>query len=160
ASLALSVLVVMAAAMLPARLASRLNISTMMQHASRTVAGGGALRNGLVVAQIAVTLVVVFAGGLLVRSLVAAVQINPGFSAQGVLTMHMAVLRAKYSTDAQIADYYHNLIARVKSVPAVSEAAVINVLPLSGLHEDRPLKIEDRPDQGLVEVDSRLITPG
>jgi len=160
ASLILSVLVVMAAAMLPARLASKLNISTIMQKASRTVAGGGAIRNGLVIAQIAVTLVVVFAGGLLVRSLVAAVQIDPGFSAQGVLTMHMAVLRAKYPSDVQVVDYYRRLIARVKSIPSVSEAAVINVLPLSGLHEDRPLKIEDRPDQGLVEVDSRLITPG
>ena len=160
ASLLLSVLVVMAAAMLPARLASRLNISTIMQKASRTVASGGALRNALVVAQIAVTLVVVFAGGLLVRSLVAALQIDPGFSAQGVLTMHMAVLRAKYPTDVQIVDYYRRLIARVKSIPGVSEAAVINVLPLSGLHEDRPLKIEGRPDEGLIEVDSRLVTPG
>lgn len=160
ASLVLSVLVVMAAAMLPARMASRLNISAIMQHASRTVAGGGAIRNALVVAQIAVTLVVVFAGGLLVRSLVAVMQTDPGFSAQGVLTMQMVVLRAKYPTDVQVVDYYRRLIVRVKSLPGVTEAAVINVLPLSGLHEDRPLKIEERPDQGLVDVDSRAITPG
>jgi putative ABC transport system permease protein len=160
ASLVLSLLVVMAAAMLPARMASRLNISTIMQQASRTVAGGGTIRNALVIAQIAVTLVVVFAGGLLVRSLVAVVQTNPGFSPQGVLTMHMAVLRAKYPTDAQVIDYYRRVIARVKSIPGVAEAAVINVLPLSGLHEDRPLKIEGRPDEGLVDVDSRAITPG
>jgi predicted permease len=159
-ALALSLLVVLIAAMLPARLASRVQLSAIMQQGSRTVAGGSAIRNVLVAGQIAVTLVVLFAGGLLVRSLVTVMNVNPGFAPEGVLTMQLAVTRTKYPTDAQVADYYRRLVARVKTIPDVIEAGVIHVLPFSGLREARPLKIEGKPDEGLIDVDSRSITPG
>jgi predicted permease len=159
-ALVLSVLVVMVAAMLPARLASRVQLSAIMQQGSRTVAGGSAIRNALVAGQIAVTLVVLFASGLLVRSLVTVMNVNPGFSPEGVLTMQLAVTRAQYPTDAQVADYYRRLVARVKTIPGVTEAGVIHLLPFSGLREARPVKIEGKPDEGLIDVDSRAITPG
>src|SRR5262249_35082787 len=95
-ALVLSVVVVLAAGALPARLASRVQLAGTMQQVSRTVAGGGALRNALVAAQIGVTLVLVFAGGLLARSLVAVIKVDPGFSPGGVLTMHLTSTRAEY----------------------------------------------------------------
>lgn len=159
-ALVLTVLVLLIAAMLPARLASRVQLSGMMQRDSRSVAGGGAIRNALVASQIAVTLVVVFVGALLVRSLATVMKVNPGFSTQNVLTMHLAVTRAKYPTDSQVADYYRRLVGQVKSIPGVVDAGVVHVLPFSGLREARPVKIEGKPDEGLIDVDSRSITPG
>jgi FtsX-like permease family len=66
-ALALSMLVVLLAGMLPARLASRVQLAGTMQQDSRTVSGGGAIRNALVAAQIALTLSLVFACGLVAR---------------------------------------------------------------------------------------------
>ena len=160
-ALALSVLVVLIAGMLPARLASRAQLTAAMQQDSRTVAGGGGMiRNALVAAQIAVTLVLVFAGGLLVRSLVAVMKVNPGFSPQGVLTMHLAVTRAKYPTDAQVVDYYHRLVERVKTIPGVIGAGVINLLPFNELRLVHPVYFEGKPNEESVGSDGRSVTPG
>lgn len=167
-ALVLSVLVVLLAGMLPARLASRSKLagqlsgqlSGMMQQDSRTMAGGGRIRNALVAAQIAVTLVLVFAGGLLVQSLAAVMKVNPGFSTQGVLTMHLAVTQAKYPTDPQIADYYRRLVARVKTIPGVVEAGVVSLLPFSELRLVHPVEFEGKPEEGAVGSDGRSVTPG
>ena len=61
-ALTLSVLVMLLAGMLPARLASRVELAGTIQQGSRTIASGGVMRNELVLAQIAVTLMLVFAG--------------------------------------------------------------------------------------------------
>src|SRR5262245_55823125 len=128
-ALASSVLVTLLAGMLPARLASRPQLAEMMQQGARATPGAGALRNALAAAQIAVTLTLVFAGGLLTRSLVAVMKVNPGFSPQGVLTMSLQAAKAKYPTDSQVADYYHRLVARVKTIPGVKEAGIASRLP-------------------------------
>jgi putative ABC transport system permease protein len=159
-ALALSVLVVLLAGMLPARLAAGVQLAGTMQQDSRTVAGGGAIRNALVAVQIAVTLVLLFAGGLLVRSLVALLNVNPGFSTQGVLTMHLAVTRAEYSTDSQVADYYGRLAARVKTVPGVIEAGVVNLLPFGENRQVNPLEFEGKLEAGRMGADWRSVTPG
>ena len=155
----ISVLVVLIAGTLPARLASRVQLSRTMQ-GSRTIAGGSTIRNLLVAGQIAITLVVVFAGGLLVRSLVRVMNVHLGFSTRGVLTMQLAVTRTKYPKDSDVIEYYRQIIARVKSIPGVTAVGMVHILPLSGLREARPLKIEGKPDEGLVDVDSLSVTPG
>jgi predicted permease len=161
AAFVLTVTIVLIAAMLPARLASRQHLTGIMQQGSRTMAGGGAVRNALVSTQIAVTLVIVFAAGALGRNLIAVMNVNPGFATSGVLTMQIAVPPKKYAQGSEVAAYYHRLIERVKSLPGVLDAGVINILPLSGVpREIRPLRIEGRPPEELVSVDSRSITPG
>jgi predicted permease len=159
-ALGVSLLVMLLAGTLPARLASRVNLSRLLQQGSRTASGGGTMRNALVVAQIAFTLVLVFAGALLVRSLVATMKVDPGFSAQGVLTMHLQVTRVKYPTDSQIADYYRRLVERVKTVPGVVDAGMINLLPYSKQRAVHPVEFEGKSDEGRPAADGRSITPG
>ena len=156
----LSILVVLLVGMLPSRLASRVQLSGSLQHSSRTVAGGGMTRNLLVGVQIAVTLVLVFAGGLLVRSLVAVMMVNPGYSTEDVLTMELTVPREKYSTSAQIVDYYRRLIARAKTLPAVKDAGFINLLPLTEGGLVGPVEFENNLDGGQIGVNGRSVTPG
>ncbi len=160
AALLLSVLVVVLAGMLPARLASRVQLAGTMQLDSRTVAGGSGIRDTLVAAQIAVTLVLIFAGGLLVRSLAVLLKVNPGFSTQGVLTMHLAVTRGQYPTDSQVADYYRGLAARVRAIPGVIDAGVVNLLPFSANNQVNPVEFEGRLEGGWVGADWRSVTPG
>jgi predicted permease len=158
-ALAISVLVTLIAGMLPARLASRARLAETMRQDSRTVAGGGAIRNALVAAQIAVTLALVFAGGLLTASLVAVMQVNPGFSPQNALTINLPTSRAKYTTEPQVADYYHRLAARVKTIPGVIEAGVASRLPFSGGYPSGPVVFEGKPD-GTANGEFCSVTPG
>jgi len=162
-ALALSALVVLLAGMLPARLASRAHLAATMQQGqqgSRAVAGGGTLRNALVAAQIAITLALVFAGGLLARSLEAVLRVNPGFSPQEVLTMSLQVTQAKYPTIPQLADYYRQLAARVKTIPGVIEAGVVDMLPFSSGGVHGGVQLEDKPIEAQLPSSFSAITPG
>ncbi len=159
-ALALSALVVMLAGLLPARLASRAQLAGSLQQGSRAVTGGSALRNALVAAQIAITLALVFAGGLLARSLEAVLRVNPGFSPQGVLTMSLKVTQAKYPTVPQVGDYYNQLIARVKTIPGVIEAAAVDILPFSGSSVSGGAQLADRPDEPQLPSSFCSVTPG
>jgi predicted permease len=153
-----SLLVVLLASLLPGRIAARGNPAGTLQQSSRAVAGGGQARNLLVVAQIAVTIILLFGGLLFARSLSALLRVNPGFSSQGVLTMHLAVTRAKYREDIQVADYYRRLVDRVKSVPGVTAAGIVNRLPLSGIAQTGGVEFEGRT--GSYDSDWRSATPG
>jgi predicted permease len=164
-ALALSVLVVLLAGMLPARLASRVQLACTMQQGSRATASGITMRDALVVAQIAVTLVLVFAGVLLARSLVEVMKVNPGFSPQGVLTMQLTVPRAKYTsdlypTDPLVADYYHRLVARVKTIPGVIEAGIVNALPFGPGRMSGGIEFEGKTDGDRIGVNINSATPG
>ncbi len=158
-AVALSVLVVLLAGMLPARLAARVRLAETIQQGARTLTGGGVLRNALVTAQIAVTLVLLFAGGLLVRSLVAVLQVNPGFSPQGVLTMQLQLTRAQYATDAEVGDYYHRLVERVRTIPGVVEAG-IGGLPFSSFGTSGGVEFAARPNEEQLPCHFRQTTQG
>jgi predicted permease len=158
-ALALSVLVVLLAGMLPARLAARVRLAETIQQGARTVAGASALRNALVTAQIAVTLALVFASGLLVRSLVAVLQVNPGFSPQGVLTMQLQITRASFPTEVAVGDYYHRLVARVKTIPGVAEAG-IGGLPFSVFGSSGGVEFASKPNEKQFAARFHPATPG
>ena len=159
-ALALSVLIVLLAGMLPARLAARVQLAATLQQSSRTLAGGGALRNLLVAAQIAITLSLVFVGGLLARSLEAVMRVHPGFSTQGVLTMHLQVTQAKYPTGTQLAAYYRQLVTRLKTIPGVMEVGAIDTLPYSGNSVVGGVQLENKLDEPQLPSSFSSVTPG
>ncbi len=159
-AVAVSLVVVISAGILPARVASNTQLAQALNQESRTVAGGGRTRDALVVAQIAVTIVVLFSGALFARSLSALLKVNPGLSAPNVLTMHLAVTRAKYREDARVSAYYDRLLQRVRNVPGVTAAGIVNRLPLSGIAQTGPVEFEDKPGLPKFETDWRSATPG
>ena len=154
-AIAASVAVVLLAGVAPARFASH---ATSLQQGSRSVTAGGTARNALVVAQIAVTLALLFGGMLFARSFVSLLQVQPGFASQGVLTMHLAVTRAKYREDERVADYYRRMIDAVKSIPGVTAAGLVNRLPFSGIAQTGGIEFEGR--SGMYDSDWRSATPG
>ncbi|PWU11680.1 MAG: hypothetical protein C5B51_02165 [Terriglobia bacterium] len=154
----ISLAVVLLASLWPAFSNANRDPAVVLKQNSGTVAGGGRARNTLVIAQIAVTLVLLFSGALFARSLQALLRVNPGFATQGTLTMHMAVARAKYRTDPQVSDYYERLLARIRSIPGVTEAGIVNRLPLSGIAQTGSVEFEGI--SGLFDSDWRSATPG
>ena len=158
-AVASSFAVVVVAALWPARKTSQSGFQSGLQGVSRGVTRAVGAQSWLVVAQVAVTMVVLFAGALLARSAEALFRVDLGFVPQQVLTMHLAVTRAKYPKDPQISEYYRRLEERIERLPGVIAAGFVNRLPLSGLAQVNPVVFDGRPEIGSVSIDSRSATP-
>ena len=99
------------------------------------------LRNVLVVAQVALSLVLLIAAGLFLRSLRQAQAINPGFDAEKLLTAPLNINLLRY-TRAQGREFYRQVIEHVEAVPGVESASLARVVALSGGASVRSLLIE------------------
>ncbi len=93
---------------------------------------GRRMRNGLVVAEIALAFVLLVASGLLVRSFSNLLEINPGFTATNVLTAGLPISQEQHPDPAELNTYLASIRAAVKAVPGVRETALTSVLPLQG----------------------------
>ena len=87
-------------------------------------------RNGLVVAQVALSLPLLIAAGLIVRSLQQVQMIGPGFEVENRITMSVDLSLQGYD-EARGRDFYRQLIARVESLPGARAASYIGALPLN-----------------------------
>jgi predicted permease len=117
----------------PALRAGRGDLETMLR--SRSDPGGGRLRSGLapalVVAQVALSLVLLVGSGLLVRSLVNLARTDLGFSREGVVLVDIDARISGLAT-SEMSDYYRRLLDRVEAVPGVGAATVATFSPMSG----------------------------
>jgi predicted permease len=89
------------------------------------------VRNALVTTQIALAFVVVIGAGLMVRSFEALRSVDPGFSADSVLTFEVSPLPVKYGNPEAVAQFYDRLAERVETVPGVIRVGAIDLLPIS-----------------------------
>ncbi|HEV8487470.1 MAG TPA: ABC transporter permease, partial [Blastocatellia bacterium] len=101
------------------------------------------LRNILVVAQVALSLVLLIAAGLFLRSLQQAQSISPGFDAAKLLTVPLNINLLRY-TRPQGREFYRQVVERVEAVAGVESASVARVVALSGGGSVRSLLIEGR----------------
>ena len=101
------------------------------------------MRGALVAAQVAFALVVLAASGLLLRSYSRLHAVRPGFDADGVATLWVAVPSQRYPTDTNIVRFYSALTQRVSQLPNVIAAGLTSRLPLSphGMNQD-PFYVE------------------
>src|SRR6185436_4381902 len=88
------------------------------------------MRDFLVVGQVAITVVLLVGAGLLIRTFSELKSLNPGFHSEGVLSLHLAIPRAKYTDDRQVASFCQRVLERVQAVPGVEHAGMVNRLPL------------------------------
>jgi putative ABC transport system permease protein len=102
-------------------------------------------RSLLVVFESAIAVVLLISAGLLVRSLIALQSVDPGFEANNVLTMRLALLRNKYDTPEKTARFFTELQTRAGNLPGVETVGLITELPLSGQLNDLPFTVEGRP---------------
>ena len=90
---------------------------------------------GIVAGQIAITLVLVVGAGLLGRSLMKVLEVNPGFRVEKIVTMDVALPWpdwADWKLKADQAIFYRNLIERLRQIPGVRQAGATSKLPMSG----------------------------
>ena len=165
-TLAVSLVTGLIAGLLPALRLSREDVSeALKQSAGRTASdsGGSRTRNALVVAEVAFSLMLLIGAGLLIRTLWALRSVNPGFDANGVITMDLSVPPNKFESLPPLIGFYQNVLERVKALPGVKSAGLTNTLPLTGGGSHQPIQISGQPVVPMAdmpEVDVRIISPG
>ncbi|HXW55042.1 MAG TPA: ABC transporter permease [Candidatus Cybelea sp.] len=123
----------------------------------------GRLRRLLVVSETALSVILLVGAGLLIHSFLNILAIDPGFHAEKVLTMRMSLPPERYSTPAQISNFYREVVARVDHLPGVESAGAANALPLTNSGSSGTVTIDTNevsPDQRQVETDRLPVTPG
>src|SRR3989449_1402669 len=144
-TLGLSLLVGVVFGMAPAWQASRANLTQTLQEGGRGSTGSRQrLRSALVVSEIALTLAVLVGAGLLIRSFWRLQQVDSGFDARNVLMMQISV-KAGPGEGARIADFFEQLLQKVRSLPGVKSVAVSDGLPILRDANWSPFNIEGRP---------------
>ncbi len=120
------------------------------------------LRSGLVVTEIAASVVLLVAVGLLIHALWRVQQTDPGFRADGVLTMRTALPMPAYETAAAKAQFYDRVLSDVRALPGVTSAAYISFLPMVMRGGIWPITPEGQPEDPATSrtVSLRLVTPG
>jgi putative ABC transport system permease protein len=129
---------------------------------SESDSGGNRLRSVLVVSEVALSLVLLVGAGLMIRSLWLLRRTNPGWDSSNVVTLNVAVPRTKFQAPSEEVQFFDGVLGRVRALPGVDSAGVIDSLPLSG-GSHQPIAIEGRPPVPMSEqpeVDVRLISPG
>lgn len=121
------------------------------------------LRSGLVVAEIALSLVLLVSSGLLVRALWQLQQVNPGFRADNVLTLRTALQMPKYESTARRVQLYTRILPEIRALPGVASAGYTSFLPIVAQGGLWPVSIpgqEQNTDIALHQASLRFITPG
>ncbi|HEY0969723.1 MAG TPA: ABC transporter permease [Gemmatimonadales bacterium] len=122
-----------------------------------------AVRNTLVVAQVALALVLLASAGLMARSLAGLHDVKPGLDARGVLTFGIAVPASKYGDAQAVAAFHRDLQARLAALPGVTGVGAATGLPLRDLEGCSVLFREGQPygaDEEAPCVSSPRVTPG
>jgi putative ABC transport system permease protein len=111
------------------------NANDVLREGGRHGSGPRARRalGTLVVAEVALSLVLLAGAGLLIRSFIALQNVDPGMRTEGVLTARVALSGQRYDTDQRLAGFFTDVLSRIAVIPGVDNAAAVSFLPLQGL---------------------------
>jgi putative ABC transport system permease protein len=121
--------------LVPAISASRPNLAAALnENASRSGLGfrNGKLRSGLVIVEMALTLVLVIGSALLIRTFLKLQAVDPGFATRNVITMAMSMSGDRFQKTAPVSQVIRDGTDRVLAVPGVRDVGVTNCLPMAG----------------------------
>src|SRR4051812_33901324 len=113
-------------------------------HLERGPGPVGRARGLFIVVEIACTVLLLVTAGLLMRSFAQVRSTDPGFHPAQVLSLQLAVSRAKYGDDGGVARYLERLIDRVRSVPGVETVGIVNRLPMGGQMQAGVIQFEGK----------------
>ena len=156
----------MLAAVLPALRLTRADVNqSLKQGLGRTDANssGQRTRSILVVSEVALSLILLVGAGLMIRSFQELHGVNPGFDSHNVITMTAMVSRAKFPDPAPQVRFFEQVLQRVRALPGVESAGVVDDIPLDNGGSHQPVAIEGRPMVPMSEqpeVDVRLVSAG
>ncbi|MGH9173198.1 MAG: FtsX-like permease family protein, partial [Vicinamibacterales bacterium] len=151
--------------LLPALQLSKPDVTGVLKDGGRSGTAGHSrqlARRALVVLQLASSVVLALAAGLLIRSLVELNRIDLGFNPDNVLTAQLQVPATDYPQPADVVRFHRQVTERVAQIPGVRAAGSARVLPLARDIGDWSIKIEGRPyvPEENPNGDYQAVTPG
>ena len=162
-TLALSLLTGIAFSLIPALQSSKPELIPALKD-ENSLAGfrRSRLRNALVVAQVALSLVLLISAGLIVRSLQAAQRMRPGFNPQNAVALSFDLGLQGYD-DAKGRAFYRRVMERAAAIPGVRSIAATDVLPLALDYSSSMIYIEGQPVRSKSDMPSAIpysVSPG
>jgi predicted permease len=133
--------------LVPAIQASRTDPRQGLHEGGRSAAGSGRLsrlRNVLVVSEVGLACVLLVGAGLMLRSLLNLLHLDPGFQQQHVLTANLSLPAARYKTTADVIHFHDRLDTELNSIPGVEGAGIGSDLPWTGYDENINFNIEGK----------------
>lgn len=156
-------------ALIPSLHSSKPDVNVSLKEGGRGVTGGRRgrhIRGVLVVAEIALSLTLLIAAGLLVRSIMRLNRIDPGLRVEGLLTMDIAVPQVQYAATVEtLIQFYVSVEHQVRNVPGVQSTALASNLPLGGggFYVTRPFIAQGHPEPPVEpthQAEWATISPG
>lgn len=147
-SLALVFLTALLAGLLPAITSTGKGVFTALQYSSRSASGGtsrAALRKTLLTAEIALTVILLVAAGLLFKSFLHLRTSDLGCTTNHVLTMSYGLPIKQYAKPEQVVAFHQSLLERVRNLPGVRAAGLVSTAPGAGYEGDNVFTIPERP---------------
>jgi len=153
-TLAVSVLSALFVGCVPALGASHSGVVEVLKDTARSTAGGVRgvrFRSGLIVGEVALSVVLLVGSALLLVSLVHLQRTHPGFEPRGVATAFINITGPRYASESQQANFFAQLITRLEALPQVKSAAVGYDVPLTGFQASTAYAIDGRPALPVAE---------
>jgi putative ABC transport system permease protein len=148
----------------PAHHIRTLNLHDALKEGGRVGAGveKNRLRGLLVISEMALAIILLVGAGLFMRSVLHLYNVDPGFNAEKVITMNLALQGAKYPEPPQRISIYKRIDERVNQLPGIKIAGLSTVLPLSDNFDGRTISIEGqyRDPSEEPDADMYVVTPG
>ncbi|HSB54810.1 MAG TPA: ABC transporter permease, partial [Gemmatimonadales bacterium] len=122
--------------------------ASALHDGNRTSGGRAGLRRILVIAEVALSVVLLSGAGLLLRSLASVLRADAGFDGHNVLTLLTVLPSSRYGSEASQASYVRAALARLREIPDVEAAGVVNTVPLSNLGGSTWIRIPGQSEDG------------
>lgn len=148
--------------LLPAIQAGDVDVHETLKESGRGTSRRQWLRSVLVVGEVATTLVLLIAAGLMIRSFYLLQKVNPGFSHEQLTTFSISLPEKKYDSLEASAGFYNRLLENIRGLPGVESVAAASGLPLGNNGWQMGFRIDGRPDpprDQIPLVESCRVTP-
>ncbi|HJY30785.1 MAG TPA: ABC transporter permease [Pyrinomonadaceae bacterium] len=154
--------------LMPAIWGPRVDLTDALKEGSRgSTAGGGRLRKLLVIAEVALSVMLLVGAGLMLRSFSHLRNVNPGFRTDHALTLRVSLPvpngQITPADENRFMSFYDRTLARIGELPGVTAAGASNMIPLDGNGTDRLIEVEGyipRDQADMPDAQNRQVTPG
>src|SRR5262245_43665993 len=150
----------------PALRAASVNLQTNLKEGHGSSAGLAPwgrrqlTRKALVIGELTLSVMLLIGAGLLGRSFAKLQDVEPGFTANGVLTLEVTLIPPKYNDADRLVEGYKELWARLKNAPGVAAVGGVSSVPMSNMMAWGPITVEGRvtaPDERFTNADLRVV---
>ncbi|HAB15315.1 MAG TPA: ABC transporter permease [Verrucomicrobiota bacterium] len=158
-----SLLAGVAFGLVPALQTTRINLNDLLKDGARASGTGprSRVRGGLIIAEVALSLVLLIGAGLLLNSFIRLSHVSPGINPRNLLTMQVTLPEKKYPDAPRRTDFFERTLDRISSLPGVEAAGVVGRLPVAGGSMDTSFIIAGRTDAPITGhgIDFDFCTP-